>query len=404
MNKFFLLIVLAILVMPWAFSETMFERSFEEMGYESFVVEGAQERGCKQVSFLLPPETETGNEVYAIASIGIAFGPVGQGKADVNVSLNGEMIAALSREDFKCELETSECWERLPLPETVLKKEENSLEVCIGTGNTISRAELSNRSMVGLYRTADFSGEDSFRAEAQETSLVRGEKTRISILLHNEGSDSANARIEYARPVAEDKNAFWVVEGDAYFDGTVKPGQTVEISYVIKPRLATQMTLPPASLYYENEFGETEQKFGNLIVLRVREPDRKIEAFLVKKGEEALVGQAIELMLAVKNVGNDPLYSLSVEAEGQPSISQQEEFIAELQPKETAYLPLTVVSQEAGKFSIGCTIIYQDTEASEASCQNSFVSFREQEVSYTLYIALAFAVIAAGVYLYIMKG
>ena len=59
------------------------------------------------------------------------------------------------------------------------------------------------------------------------------------------------------------------------------PGETVEISYVVKPRVPVHMTLPPAIVYYENEFGEQEAKFSNLVSLDVRQPERKIEAFIV---------------------------------------------------------------------------------------------------------------------------
>jgi hypothetical protein len=401
MNKLFFLALIAFLLLPSVFSETVFERSFGEMGYEGMLVEGTQKKQCQEISFVFPEVWAEGQK-YEIASIGLEFGPAAEGKADVNASLNGKVIAELSLEDFKCS--SSKCWERLALPAELLKAGENSLETCLRTGNSVTSMKLLNESMVGIYQTADFSGEDAFRTEAEKTRLVRGEKTRISILLHNQGSGSANARIEYARPVAEDKNAFWVVEGDAYFDGIVEPGQTVEISYVVKPRLSTQMTLPPAIVYYENEFGEIEQKFGNLVVLHVREPDRKIEAFIVKKEEQAFVGQNLDMQLAVKNVGNEPLYELTVETEGQPSISQALGEIAELRPKETVYLPLSVSSQEAGKFEVGCTITYHDLDLSEASCLNSFVEFKEQEVSYTLYIALAFVVIAGMVYVYLMKG
>ena len=400
MRKLFFIIMVSFLLSPIVFSETLFERTFGEMGYESLLVEGTQKRQCREVSFVFP-DVEAEGQKYEIASIGLEYGPVAGGKADVNVSLNGEAIAELSLEDFKC---GAQCWERLLLPKAFLEEGENSLEICLRTGNSVTRMELLDGSKVGTYKTADFSGESAFKAEAEKTSLVRGEKTRITILLHNQGSDRASARIEYARPIAEDKNAFWVVEGDAYFDGIVGPGQTVEISYVVKPRFPTQMTLPPAIVYYENEFGETEQKFGNLVVLKVREPDRKIEAFIVKKEEEAFVGQNIGLQLAVKNVGNDPLYDLTVEVEGKPEIKQSGSEIAELGPKETVYLPLNVSSREAGKFSLGCKITYEDLGVSEASCQNSFVEFKEQEIGYTIYIAIAFVVIAGLVYVYLMKG
>lgn len=410
MNKLTLICLVAFLLLPAASGESLFERSFAEMGYEDFLVEGAQKRGCQPILFLYPDNIDIqGEEIYPIASIGLLLGPVQQGKIDVNVSLNGNRIAALSILDFKCAAKTccgrkSLCWERLALLKSLLQEEENTLEVCLGTGNSITSILLSGESKVGLHKAADFSGENAFRVQAEKNDLVIGEKTTIRILLHNQGSASTTAKIEFARPLAEDKNAFSVVEGDTYFTGVVKAGEEVEISYVVKPRVAAYMTLPPAIVYYENEFGELESMFSNLVSLNVREPDRKIEAFIVKEEENAFVGQSIEMRLAVKNVGSDPLYDLSVDLVGEVSISQQERGIAAIQPKETRYLPFTVSSPEAGKFPIGCTVTYLDLNVSESHCKDSFVLFALPSIGPEIYAGIALVAIAVAVYIYLMKS
>ncbi len=400
MNKLFLIAFFAFLLLPAAFGETIFERSFSEMGYEPFLVEGAQKTGCQEVKFIFP-EFGVEGKIYHIASVGLVLGPIQEGKADVNVSLNNSQIAGLAMQDFKCS--EGLCWERVGLPEDKLTREENSLQVCMKTGNSITSILLSSDSKVGLYKAADFLDESAFRMLPEKTSLVIGEKIEIKIVLHNQGSDGTFAEIQYARPLAEDKNAFSVVEGDNYFTGFVEAGEQVEISYVVKPRLAVPMTLPPAIVYYENQFGEQESKFSNLVTLDVREPERKIEAFIVKEEEAALVGQPIEMRLAVKNIGSDPLYDLSVELQADLSISQQEKEIAAIQPKETRFLPFTVSSLEAGKFPIGCTVTYLDLNVSESHCQNSFALFSQPGIGLEIYAGLALVAIAVIVYLYIMK-
>ncbi|MFA4855098.1 MAG: hypothetical protein WC634_00745 [archaeon] len=405
MNKCFFAALVALLVLPTAFGEAVYERSFGEMGYEDFLVDGpAGHTGCFEAEFIYPADIAIENrEIYPIASIGLEFGPVQEGKIDVNAFLNGKVIAEnyASAGDFKCK--EGVCWERLFLPKNALREEENRIKVCLGTGNTITSIKLKSGSGVGLYKTADFSGENAFRMDAEKTGLVIGEKTTITILLHNEGSAVTNARVEFARPLAEDKNAFSVVEGDTYFTGLVKPGETVEISYVVKPRVPVHMTLPPAIVYYENEFEEQEAKFSNLVSLDVRQPERKIEAFIVKKEENAFVGQPIELTLAVKNIGLDPLYDLGIRINSATETTGGEAGIGSIQPKETKYVNFSVNSGEAGKFPISCTITYTDVNISESQCQDSFVEFSQPEINPLIYVGIALVLVAIAVYVYIMK-
>ncbi len=402
MNKWIFLVVIMVFTMPIAFGETVFERSFGEMGYENFLVEGASETDCFEAEFLYPQDIDIeSDEIYPIASIAIEIGPIEEGKIDVNAFLNEEQIANLQLEDFKCS--EGKCWERLALPKDLLLKEENSLQICLETGNSITSIMLDKNSGIGLYKAADFSKENAFVTTAEKIDLVKGEKTTIKILLHNQGSAVTNVKVEFARPLADDKNAFSVVEGDTYYTGEIGPGQEIELEYVVKPRRAVHMTLPPAIVYFENPFGETESKFSNLVELDVREPERKIEAFVVKDVENAMIEQAIEMRLAVKNVGNGPLYSLSISMESDAKINQQETEIEVLQPKETKYLNFTIISSTPGKFPIGCTITYTDVNVSESKCQNSFAEFIQPEINPIIYIAIAFAIIAIIIYTYIMK-
>ncbi len=402
MNKWIFLALLMLFSVPVVSGETVFERSFGEMGYESLLVEGPRQTECFEAEFLYPKDIAVeSDEIYPIASIGMEIGPVQEGKIDVNAFLNSKEIANLTLEDFKCSEE--KCWERLALPKDLLLEEENSLQICLGTGNSITSIMLDKNSGIGLYKAADFSEESAFSTAAEKTDLVKGEKTTIKILLHNLGSAATNVKVEFARPLAEDKNAFSVVEGNTYYTGEIAPDQEIKLEYVVKPRRAVHMTLPPAIVYFENPFGETESKFSNLVELNVREPERKIEAFVVKEEETSSIGSPIEMKLAVKNVGNDPLYSLSTSIESEAEISQLEKTIEVLQPKETKYLQFSINSSKPGKFPIGCTITYTDANVSESKCQNSFAEFVQPEINPIIYIAIAFIIIAIGIYLYIMK-
>lgn len=403
MNKCFFAIIIALAALPIASGETLFERNLGEMGYESLAIEGAQKTACQEIKFVYPTEIDfLDKEISPIASIGLEIGPVQEGKMDANVFLNGQGISTqVERKDFKCT--GKKCWERITLPKETLKKEENTLKICLTTGNSISRITLLKESGIGLYKTADFSEENSFTMQAEKTEIVIGEKTEIKILLHNQGGALTNAKIQFARPLAEDKNAFSIVEGDTYFEGEIGPGEEIEITYVVKPRIAVHMTLPPAIVYYENAFGEEESKFSNLVPLNVREPERKIEAFIVKEQENAFVGEPITLKIAVKNVGSDPLYNLDLEIDSEARISQKNKKIEAIQPKETKYLSFNASSLEAGKTPINCKVTYLDINVSESLCQSSFVEFKHHQIDPAIYAGLILVAIAIAAYVYITK-
>ncbi len=385
----------------------LFERSFAEMGYADFAVEGAQQRGCTAVRFLLPTDVNAADAaIYPILSLGIDFRPVQKGPADINVHFNGHNIAELTVGNFKCQ--DSICWERLNIPKEKLGAHgENKLGICISTSSSITKAVILSDSSVGLYKTADFSKPGAFAVNAGKWDLVIGEKTKITVLIHNTGSAAAFAEVRHARALAEDKNAFFVVEGKTSFKGFVNAGEQAEFSYIIKPRVLGSITLPPAILYYRNEFGEEEALFGNLVHLAVRQPERKIEAFIVKEREAGLVGEAIELQLAVLNIGSDPLFDLAVEVQlpdGINFVQQPQNVIAALYPNETELLPFSVNSSKEGRFAIGCNVTYTDVNLTESKCEGSGVEFEQPEISSMVYAGIALLVIALLVYFYIMHG
>jgi len=387
--------------------KTLFARSFVEMGYQDFTVDGPNRSACTTAKFLLPADVNAESPAaYPILSLAVDFGPVARGAADVNAFLNGEKIAQIAVKDFRCN--GALCWERIALPKEKLNLlGENSIDACLETTDSVAKAVLKGESMIGLYNTADFSGGNAFAASAQKESLVIGEKTKITLSLHNRGSAAAFAEIRHARPVASDKNVFFVVEGDTRAETFVKAGETASISYIIKPRVAGKIRMPPPIVYYKNEFGEEEQQFGNVIELDIREPERKIEAFIVKQKEANTAGTKIDLLLAVKNVGRDALYDLAADLKLPAELlllQQPEIWIPEIEPQATVYIPFSVSSGKAGKFQVNCTVTYTDANITETKCENSFVEFNEGSISPIIYIGAIMLIIGVGAYAYIMRG
>ncbi len=405
MNKWHLVFLLLILFANSAFGAMVFERSFGEMGHDALVVEGPGERACLEIPFVFPQDVNfMAGENYPIASLQLQLLPVRGKNFYVDVKLNDENVGTFFTESFFCQ---EECWLRVFLPKELLEEVENELKVCLKNSADVSESVLGKESMIGIYHTVDFFREDAFEETVERSEIVIGEKVKITMLLHNDGSASSFVEMKHARALAEDKEAFVVVDGNTYFKGFVKPGETVAITYTIKPRVLGPISLPPAIVYYSNEFGEPQQRFGKMVTINVKEPERKVNAFVVKESEINRVGTTTQLQLAVKNNGRDPLFNLGIHLtlpEGLSLIEEPDGLIDVLQPDETRYLDFSARALQPGEYKIGCSVTYIDLNASESKCEQLTLLFEEQEIPAELWIGLALVIIAVVVYLYIQSG
>lgn len=405
MNKWYFLLLGLLVFAGQCFGAVIFERSFGEMGYSDFTVDGPKLRGCTEVRFVFPNGVDFNAEGnYAIASLHMLL-LSGKGKKFfVETELNGEMVGSYLTEEFAC---GAGCWLRAGLPKELLKGGENRLEVCMNNTVDITKSILKAESAVGIYRLADFSQEGAFVELTQNTTPLIGEKVEITLLLHNYGSGVGQVEMKHARKLAEDKMAYVVVDGNTQFIGSIGAGETVELRYSIKPRVLGSISLPPAILYYDNGFGEQKQKFGEMVTINVKEPERKINAFVIKDKEINPVGSTSEMQLAVKNEGRDALFNLGVYLElpeGISLVKEPESLIDILYPGETKNLGFSVRANQKGDYKIGCKVIYRDLNLSESKCNQSALVFETQEIPLEFWGGIVLLLVGIGVYLYIQFG
>ena len=293
MNKwYFLLLGLLVLTGP-CFGTAVFERSFGEMGYSAFSVDGPETRDCTEIRFVFPNDVDFNAEGnYAVASLHMLLLPITGKNFSVETKLNDENISSYLTEEFAC---SAGCWLRAGLPKELLDEGENRLELCLNNSVDVTKSVLKAESTIGIYTLADFSKEGSFVELADNATPLIGERVEITLLLHNYGSAAGLVEMKHARTLAEDKKAYVVIDGNTLFVGSIGAGETVEVSYSIKPRVLGNISLPPAILYYDNGFGEQKQKFGEMVTINVKEPERKINAFVIKDKEINLVGDTSEM-------------------------------------------------------------------------------------------------------------
>lgn len=394
MKSFLLFVVLlGVCLVPGVFAEE-FEKSFAERGFEDFVVDGANEFDCFSVSFLNHSE----EDLFPILSLQANFLPVVQGNASVLVELNGERVEELKPKDFRC---GEECVVRITLPKESLV-EENDLNLCFGTGNTITRIVLSNESALGFYLTPVFL-EGDFVKSVSKTTLFPEEKIEVKILIHNSGSAPAVLDLNFVKPFLEERLGYIEVIGDTYFSNVeLGVDETKEFKHFVKPKKAIQMSLPSALLEYENVFGETEKIHSNIVYLNVEEIEEKLLGRVFAEKNVFRVNEDAVVRIVVSNLSEKDSFNAELILNAPDGIGlgeNGEEF--EILPKETRSFEFLVSAENVGEYGVGCTLSYGDNES---ECPEISLVFEEKEED-SLLLAVGFLfvigiILGAGILFY----
>jgi uncharacterized membrane protein len=246
----------------------------------------------------------------------------------------------------------------------------------------------------------DFTEKGEFRMEANKENVQLSENVKIKIVIHNGGSAPADVNLSYARPMAEYKNAFSVIEGETTFNGTIGAGKSANVEYVIKPHVTGSITLPPAIVYYENAFGETEAMFSEQVTINVSE-DTKPEAFFAKEREAFVAGENAKLQLEIVNNANYDLEGVQVILQASKGLAVANDFstqIGMVPAKSSVSRDLELRASASGKYTIGCIISSGEVEA---QCAESALVFEQPAISPAIIIGVAFVLLGAAIYAYI---
>jgi hypothetical protein len=411
-KKIFLAFCLLAFFVQIASAETVFEKNFQDLGYSNFSIDSPNSTACTFIEFDFPSDYNIfAKENYPILSLNADFLPVASEAAKLDVNINGVPVAETKSTEFKCA--DNQCWRRIWLPKENLASGTNRADICLHSSNSTAAINLKNASKIGLYKTAQFGKSypfttaDYFVTTADKDEIVIGDKVKITVSLHNAGSGPADIELKYARPIAEEKKAFVFIEGKAYAQKTIAPGTGIKIDYVIKPRVLGSITLPPAAVYYVNEFGEDEAIFSSQATIKVRDPEKKIDAFIGKEKEIYQLGQTVPLTLNVTSRGKDRLHNIEVSINTPPEISilgDKTRTIETIASGETIQFNFDATASQAGSFDIGCKLVYPDLNYAEIKCENSKLVFEQPGISLEIIAVIVLVIIGIAVYIYIMKS
>lgn len=408
-NWFFVSLLL-IFCAGSAFSIIGSEKSLAEYGYEPFSVKGLNNSDCFTVNFI-KHELE---EFLPIVSLNAEFFPANEGKAKISLKLNGEEVKELNPMDFQCkeecfELEDGEsvcepeCWARVYLDDKKVK-EENALNICASTGNKTEEIIISNKSIIGFYRTPRFLKED-FAKQTVKSTYYAGEEIEVKMVVHNSGSAPTVVDLNFVRPIVEEKLKAVEVIGNTYFSKVgLDAGETKEFIHYIKPKKAIKLALLPAIMYYTNIFGETEKITTNTVPLEVKEIEKKLEGKILSEKNTFKVGEKAKISVALINIGEKESLSagITLNASGLNSNKQGYKDIT-IKPKEAMFFEFELSSEKEGSFPIGCTIKYFDLESVKSNCEEMTIKFENPKINawnIETIVLLFFALIIASWILY----
>lgn len=402
MKRLCLLLVIALFFSTVS-AETVFERSFQEMGFESIESDGASIENCAYWNFLYPENIDLTEEgLYPLFSINISFSPLQSDTAGASIKLNQGKENKVYIRDMHCEEDN--CWQRILLDKSQLL-EENTLRICGITSNTTTNIVVNNTSFIGAYLQPYFEG---FEKTVSQKNLEQGEEIEISIKIKNSGSEAGEITIKRMRPLFEeikDIVIFDVLKGDGEWTGTIGAGETKEINYSIRPNIVSRITLPAAAASYKNIFGETEELKSNYPFIWVSAPKKELTTSFGKEGEIFTVGASTQIEVKVINSGNWSVEQaeLNLNPETGLEISENKLYITNLGPGESSTFTITARGNSEGDHKIGCEISFMD--GNTAVCDGTSIAFEEQEIEPLIFAAGFFLLVGAGIYLFIhFKG
>ncbi len=393
MNKKISFLLILVFLSAFVFAQNN-ETSFAQKGYSDFSVTGANETKCTDLKFLEPVK---GSNLYPILSVGITFGPATKGDLNITTFLNGETLESLDVEDFYC---NGDCWKRIFLEKEKLL-EENDLKVCITTSDSITNVTFLNNSTIGSYETPVLKQENLEKCVTNLTPLV-GENVNACMRITNTGSKPVEIELRNVRQIVEDLDKLIDIQliGESLFKGTIEAGETKEAWYKVRPKKPVKITLPPGVLYYENIFGEPQVLKSNHLTLNVKEPEKPLEPFILI-GE--IVNGKFDFKVAVKNNTKNTLYNALFSLQPDNALNVEGEKIVRISQIESGEIREINFSGEAlnnGSFDLDCSVKYLDYNLEDTKC-NTIQVVVEDKQNFILYGAIALAITAVLVYLYI---
>ena len=364
------------------------ETSFNGSGYQDFLIEEKDSFLCQEIIF--PQDLQyNSSEYYHFLSVHAQFLPIDIGRAQVQVIFGEDINKFFSTKDFK------NGWVRILLPREKLQ-EKNSVTICGKASDSIAQVKILNDSKTGTYLSPELILE-----KTPETFFpLTGEEIKIKVELTNKGSEQAFVSLRHKKEIVE-YDQIEVIRGKTFFDGLIEAGETIALDYSIKTVKTTELQLPAAIASYTNVFGEQETILSDYPVIYILSNEQSIRPVILVDNALAKTGEKVEATLAVKNNSITSFQNLVTKLELPEGLSLQGEkqfVIDSLSPGETKYFKFAVLSNQPGKFDLGCVSTYLQKEITQQQCPTSSLTIESTQPNYPIIIGVG--LLLAGIAIY----
>ncbi|MFH1663732.1 MAG: hypothetical protein ABH986_02900 [archaeon] len=383
MKKTVFFLVLVILAGLTVHAETIKEETFDSIGYEEFVLDGANKEECREIIFY----DEFNQEEFTVISVHSEFTPDTKGNAKINVFLNNELVLVIEPGKGKE-------FERITVKKEKLK-EKNTLKLCSFTSDSITRINVFDDSSIGNYTTAFFP-ENSFRKEVISKERIVGNEIMIKTSLKNYGNEKTV--VEIIDGDAE-RTDIELVKGNSSFKGEILPGQEISLEYTYRLKNENTRVLPNADAYYFNAFGEKEKIESNYPEI-FPSTQKALEPVIMLKKQINSVGEKSEIEIVIINNSLNAVHNseITLFADSGITFESKNKKFEVIQPKETVYFRTTAKSDAAGEFELGCELTFGQEKT---ECKKTAIIFEEKGLPKELIAGSLLAVIGIIIYAYL---
>ena len=387
----FLISLIAFLSMAsFAFSEALSEYTLSDAGFNGLLASGTEVQECSEVQLQKGSIYSEEAGVYSILSIHADFKPISEGNAKVSVfyKSNPKAIAEFSPQDF------INGWARVDFTKGL---EESILKICAQTSGSISAVEVFADSKMGYYKAPEFVIEKT----VSNTRPLVGKELEVTLKATNIGSAPSFAKMSY-RDI--ELRIAQITRGDSEFEGIISPGESVELSYFVKPKYAVQMDLASAIIEYTDVFGDSRKVYSNRPTIYVQSPEFNIKSFFTLEKQETLaVSKSFNVVLTLRNEGQTLIENAVVKLEPSPGLqlSQDSIELESLAVGETRNFTIGALGTAEGSSLLGCTVEYLDYSAVNVKCTPITLEFEKQSQDFVLMLAVVLLIVGALIYLYI---
>ena len=381
-------------------AETLKEKSFADYGLDNFINSDANTSKCFDLVFLRE-KTDLEKEKLNILSVHASYSPVKDKYSSISAATENEKLFEIKLTDFLND------WKRTIIPNEKLK-EENRIIICANTTESTQIVRVLNDSSIGVYKTADFSKEDSFYSVVETTTPYVKKPINVTIAVRNFGSKPAEVYVNYwsaPHPKVE------LIGGETEFSGTIPafnyernlPGEKL-IKYSIFINEETQLTLPAAILEFKNEFDETIKLRSNQPVIKVQKQAEKLNGIVLVDEKIKQIKEKGKAKILVKNNSDKILTNIAVYpvySEGLKVEKQKIGLIEKINPNETIEFEMDLIAGEAGKYVVSCKLVYLDEQITEQNCNSTNIFYETEQIDNTIMVAGAFVAFAVAIYLFL---